>query len=146
VSKPFQLSLADACDDIRGQNPHLGCLLPTFRAFVLDSSTLPTSRMSQEDLERELRILFRNARNQTNELLLARAQYSHAVRSLSSCENKPGFTRLDRKAIRLGGIPFEKKLKAEFVSALALAEAERVAMHESWREHWKQVRAEARAT
>lgn len=146
MSKPFKLLLADTCDDLLSQNQHLRCLLPTFRAFVLESTDLPTSRMSQDDLGRELRVLFREARNQTNELLLARAQYSHAVSSLSSFQNKPGFTRLDRKAIRLGGIPFEKKLKAEFVLALGLAEAERVSRDQAWREHWKQVRAEARAT
>jgi hypothetical protein len=123
-------ALRSASEELEAKYPHLAFLLVILKTYVLQDIPGISERMawdvfaSNSDIRREIRILFRQATWKTSGLLLARAQYSHAVNALHEHRFAPGFARADRKALRLGPLPYLKALASQFAEALPKADAE----------------------
>jgi hypothetical protein len=112
------------------QYPHLTFLLVILKTYVLGDIPGISQRMqwdehaSKSDIRRAVRILFREAVWKTSGLLVARAQYAHAINALQEYRFAPGFARADRKALRVGPLPYRKALATQFAEALPKADVE----------------------
>ncbi len=123
-------ALRSACEELEEKYPHLTFLLVILKTYVLSDIAGISQRMrwdehaSKRDIRREIRALFREAVWKTSGLFVARAQYSHAINALQEHRFAPGFARADRKALRVGPLPYRKALASQFAEALPKADAE----------------------
>jgi hypothetical protein len=123
-------ALRSASEELEEKYPHLTFLLVILKTYVLGDIPGISQRMrwdehaSKSDIRREIRVLFSEAVWKTSGLLVARAQYSHAINALQEHRFAPGFARTDRKALRVGPLPYSKALATQFADALPKADAE----------------------
>lgn len=123
-------ALRSASEELEEKYPHLSFLLVILKTYVLGDIPVISQRMrwdehaSKSDIRREIRVLFTEAVWKTSGLLVARAQYSHAINALQEHRFAPGFARTDRKALRVGPLPYRKALATQFADALPKADAE----------------------
>jgi hypothetical protein len=123
-------ALRSASEQLEMQYPHLSFLFVILKTYVLQDIPGISERMEwdvfarKSDIRREIRALFKEAVWKTSGLLVARAQYSHAINALQAHRCAPGFARTDRKALRVGPLPYRTALATQFAAALPKADAE----------------------
>jgi hypothetical protein len=148
-AKLVEYALRFAGLDIERTYPHLTFLLPTFFAFVLaqlpdmavrhgwDRGAAAVEPFTGDDLRGELVNRFRRCfvgpkalpvGRTVDALLVARARVAYAVSALADLENAPGYSRADRRVVRLPHAAFRTAIEEQFRRELPIAEAESLAL------------------